>query len=425
MGLLNPSPQDSSPDRPFHPTPISLTLRDQNIIRAPLRTSSLKLPTIGLRVSKHAKLSHCPYSQTKSPEILSQSNVLPRDAPLKVFKTRNSGGMVTSDIARYGTPGQIANASSRAGTAMDVHEKIFRRGENTGPLVTGSDCVSSNHQLLKNRSAHSWLPNLASSETDVTSESSLDSRPSTSMSSISIDPRGQNQQPQRHHSVRRVVTKAFSNLSKKKKSAVPVEKDLAHDFGQRRTLSQSDTSISFSSCSHDVKLPPRDSAISVTSDIWQDRFSPILSPLRALKSYCEIPRAEELDIPVRKRSDGLCVKPISPTLIVHTPASPSPPGSSITSQFTSGHSHPHRRDEPPPSAVLRVRLAVKPELKRAEFLSKETVWAAVQIHGEMVHRIPPAKSNPLPSLAVAVILDNSSGHLNPISFLLRTKAYKE
>jgi hypothetical protein len=397
MGLSSPSSQDSPPDRMFPSTSISLTLRDQNIIRAPQRTSSLKSPDVGSRVSRHPRLSQHPYKQTESLEIQYQADVLSSSAPLKIFKTRRSGGMETGDREKHRTLGHIANASSKTSTAVDMRGNAFPYGENARPIITGSDCISSRHQNLKNKGANLRLPLLAGSETDATSECSHNSRPSTSMSYVAIDLSGQNQQTQRRLSVRRAVTKAFSNLNNKRKPVLAIEKDSSQDFSQRRILSQSDTSISSSSYSHNVKPPLHDSAISITSDWWQDRSAPNLSTPCDLKPNCERPRVEVLNRHVRECSDELRVKPLSPI----------PSGSHAASLLESNHSPSLCRDEPPASAILRVRLAVKPELKRAEFLSEETVWAAVQIHGEIVYQTPSTTSTSSRSLAVGVILDNS------------------
>jgi hypothetical protein len=405
MGRSDRSAQDSPPDRAANSASISLTLRDQNIIRAPRRTSSLKLQSISTRVSKPPNPTHLPCRKAGSSEVLGWTKITTAESPLKVCKTRNTGALATTEQAKDGARGQSTKSSLKTAITQEVLGKLSHRRENIRPPVTGSDCVSSQYRILKNSEPRLLIQ--SSSETDVTSNHSQTSRPSTSTSYLDTGPAVQNQQLQRRNSVRHAVTKAFANLNKKKRVADEVQNDSFETLSNLQILSQSYPSICTSSYSRDVSLPLRDSAISMIGDVWHDQSSSNLYTLITAKIEGETSRREEATLPARRYSDDIYIEPLSPVLRVQheSPPTLSRLNTPVLSEAVSCLTHV--LDEPPLSAILRVRLAVKPELKQVDLFSQETVWCAVQMHGEMAYQTTSGEPTSLASLALAVILDNS------------------
>jgi hypothetical protein len=398
MGRSNSRSEDSPPDSKWHSAPISLTIRDQNIIRAPRRTSSLRSPSItGLLDSNPPKPSHF---LSKKAENTNQSKKSSHTLPLQVSKTRRQSVQEENSSRKDGRSEirQVANFSIKPNTPIELHESISRNYEIVCPQVRECDAVSSKHDVQKNTTSRPVMT--ASSETELQT-----SQPSTSTSYIASDT-GENQRPQRRHSVRRAVTNAFANLNIKRRTNLAFQHDSLGHLARSRFSSQSDTSIC-SSFSKDAAVPLGNSAISMVGKTWNDYSPPNLSLPHIATTMDDTPRLRGHKVTLNhQHSENLCVEP--PSLLPEENVAPPP----LAKRFNTGSTMESSlfpltcRDNPLPSAVLRVRLAVKPEFKEVELFSEEMVWATVQIHGEMAYQTAP-QTSALPSLALAVVLDNS------------------
>jgi hypothetical protein len=66
----------------------------------------------------------------------------------------------------------------------------------------------------------------------------------------------------------------------------------------------------------------------------------------------------------------------------------------------------YNNNREPKGSPLSVRLEAKSELTWARLTSEESIWAVVQIHGEVQHSMVPHPATET-GIAVVVVLDNS------------------
>lgn len=373
--------------------PISLTVRNPNIIQPPQRKSSLKSSPV-VRIPRK-KLSRAPQS-----EIISQPKKLEKHqhasgSLLKVAKTRiNTENVPPIQHSKDNILGKLPNVS--------VHSLL---SEDLG-WWKGSDLG-----ILRGNSFRSHVLNASpkpTSHPNADNECLHDSRPSTAMSHLTTTsiPR---QIHHRRDSVRRTVTKVFSTLNRKKRtgrlepakssqesetcwlgsvttpSAHQAEDDQTHDdsrdsgvflMGDTNYYSAVDGAQDIEDSSTTIYQTPR------TSSSSSYKGSPLSSSLTSVARLQVYRESSESVF-----SEAECPEQPSPQ-VVQRP------------QIVS-----RKRNEPP---TLRVRLAAKAELKEASLTSEDAIWAMVQIHGEVTGIASrPLDAESETSIAIAIILDNS------------------
>ncbi|RDI80311.1 hypothetical protein Vi05172_g9681 [Venturia inaequalis] len=380
---------------PNQTQPISLTVRNPNIIQPPQRRSSLKL-SHAVR-SPRKKLSRAPESETIGQSTKSE---FPHQhisgSLLKVAKTRLSTEAVPP--IQHGEDnilGKLPNTSAHSLLSEDLG---WWRGADLG--------------RLRGNSFRSHVLNASpkpTSSPNADNECLPDSRPSTAMShstTASIP----HQVRHRRNSVRRTVTKVFSTLTRKKRTDRPehtksspqyetrwldsVTTSNAHQVENERTRDETRDSGVFlvgGKNYHSAADGAQDTKDSKTSTIHHSHETSSFSSYHDVLSDSSSASIARLQICRESRES-----------LLSEPEYPKQPSSKI------GHRPrilSRMRNE---SSTLRVRLAAKAELKEASLTSEDIIWAMVQIHGEVTGiAAQPLDTEFETSIAVAIVLDNS------------------
>jgi hypothetical protein len=376
-----------------HAPPVSLKVRDLNIIRAPQRTSSLKSSPSGHSIVKkparvvearHNKLSrNADYHHLPFPGSL-----------LKVSKTRRNVEGVVSQKEKENIAGRSQDASVLSLTSDDLYQKYSVRNLDFG-----------RSQARNVRADTQSLTASTSTDIEVGSESSSITYPSTSFSSSSTT-YAHRQPHDRRESVRRAVTKAFSTLNRKKRNDRSEQAKDPQEIETGGLLSISACSTS-SFGDESVHGGAHDSGIDMVSD--QLSLLTMDHPEDSLGSQttpCTSSGAAASTRETRSPQNGSLGSLSRPEYYGEdSDSSLSPPvwNNRLLAQVSERRLKGHSRCMP---STLRLRLTAKAELKEANLTSEDALWAVIQIHGE-VSPIPAFESDINTGIAVAIILDNS------------------
>ncbi|QDS67915.1 hypothetical protein FKW77_008507 [Venturia effusa] len=375
--------------------PISLTVRNPNIIQPPQRTSSLKSSPV-VR-SARRKTFRVQESETiVQPKKLEQRHQIAPGSLLKVAKTRpGTENATSSQHSKETILGKLPNVSVHSLLSEDFG---WWRGSELGILRGNS---------FRSHALNASPKLLSRSKADK--ECISHSRSSTAMSH-STDSSIPHQLHHRRDSVRRTVTKVFSTLNRRKKTgrsertksspepetgwhaSVPTLTSTVHAKNERNSLDVRDSGVFL--MDDTAYLPAFDGA----QDTDDPRTANHQSPEKGNSpSYNSSPPNSFSASSIRSQdfqesSEGLFPR-----------------------SKRSQHSSPQfgyqprlvvrERSQPP---TLRVRLTTKAELREANLTSEDTIWALIQVHGEVTGiGSQPCDAEIETSIAIAVILDNS------------------
>lgn len=376
--------------------PISLTVRNLNVVHPPQRRSSLKsLPAVR---NSRKKPSRVPESGSiKQSRNTNHHRDHISSSILKVAKTRLNIENVPAPHGRKDLQGKPSNVSVHSLVSEDLG-----RWKSSDPGTLRGSSVRSN--VLD-------VSSIANLNLQADLDDSSVSRSSTALSHSTT--KSISHQPQhRRESVRQAVTKAFSTLNRKKRNRRSASRRASPDADPNGLAPVTVSSFQYAK-QDTVRVESHDSGIFVVADLKyassldgaqdaDDSQTTRESSYEASDNSSH--RFSPLDKSLMSDFRSADVRASSESLLSQLEAQNLPSAHVVKRSPYAGCG----QEEP---LTLRVRLAAKAELKEANLTSDDPVWAMVQIHGE-VAGIESQASNPgiEASIAIAIIFDNSCLH---------------
>lgn len=348
---------------PKAPSLVSLSVRDQNILRPPRRSSSLRAAAIGLKKG----LS----SQQTSKPVLKASNSC---SSLRVGKTRVKVAPSTLSTINHEPEDELEQRPSYDAGSDDALSEFL------DPIISSTNRhslpISQTSQPAYCGSRYDG-PSTGSTETVVGSECHGNRQSSASTLDTT----------QSKHSAKRLFSKMMTSMHKRRP---PVQSQVADDAIEDWRQQTLPRAVRASEGSLETQIRGLDPNVAL-------RENEIGSTTHHHRISTEISAASVSQPDLLPHELGIRDKPAATPKI------------SSESRITSWGTSVDRPEDPTPQLrqPVRIRITARAELGEASLTCKDSLWAMVQIDAEVpeMPALPQARIN---SIAVAIVLDNSS-----------------